>query len=218
MQVAEVVQVIGSVPWLEIIKTAASVATAVIAYSALRNWQRQDRAKRETEFLDQIIDAAHQHIVDMQRPVELARMAKIGMSSHIRNREPGDEADIVSAGAIAYIAKRGEQDGKRLKEALGAVETSVVTLKSLAVKGQVFKFDEYQKCYEAVVKLTWHFGRLHAFTSMIESPTWNWENPEVRDLLEKVMTIEPDEIMLDLRVNNATIIEFARDTYTRIYS
>lgn len=52
---------------------------------------------------------------------------------------------------------------------------------------------------------------------MIESPTWNWENNEVIGLLEKVMTIEPDEIILDLGVNNSVIIGFVRDTYARIY-
>ena len=46
-------------PWLEIVKTTAPVVTAFIAYRALRNWQRQDRAKRQTEFLDELIDATH---------------------------------------------------------------------------------------------------------------------------------------------------------------
>ena len=153
----------------------------------------------------------------MQVPVELLRVAKIGMASHGRTWEEGEEGDKVVAGAIAYINKRGEEDARRLRAALAEIETTVVKLKSLAVKGQVFKFENYQKCFEAVTKLTWHFGRLHAFNSVIQSPTWNWENPEVRDLLVKIMTIEPDEIMRDLGVHNATIIEFARDTYERIY-
>jgi hypothetical protein len=217
VETTALVRMIAAAPWLEIIRTTAPVATAWIAFRALRNWQRQDRAKREAEFLDELVDAVHQHIIEMQRPVELLRMAKIGIVSHVRSWEPGEEDDKVAAGAIAYINKRSEQDGKQLTGALAAIEPSVIKLKSLAVKGQVLKFHEYQKCYEAVVKLTWHFGRLQAFASVIESPSWNWENPEVKSLLNKVMTIAPDEILQDLGVNNAAIIEFVRDTYARIY-
>jgi hypothetical protein len=43
---------ITSINWLEVIKALAPVATAVIAFLALKNWRRQDKAKREAEFLD----------------------------------------------------------------------------------------------------------------------------------------------------------------------
>ena len=204
-------------PWLEVIKTIATVATAFIALRALRNWQRQDRAKREVEFLDSLIDAAHQHIIEMQRPIELLRAAKIGMASHVQSWVSGDENDKIAAGAIAYIEKRGGDDGKRLNDALTLIEAPVVKLRSLAVKGQMFNFKEYRKCQDSVTKLTWHFGRIRAFTSMIESPSWNWENPQVSGLLAKVMAIDPDEIIQDLSINNTVIVGFARDTYSRIY-
>jgi len=35
---------IASVNWLEVIKALAPVATAVIAFLALRSWRRQDKA------------------------------------------------------------------------------------------------------------------------------------------------------------------------------
>ncbi|HJS10005.1 hypothetical protein [Sphingopyxis sp.] len=210
-------EIVAAMPWLEVIKTVATVATAYIAFRALRNWQRQDRAKREVEFLDGLIDAAHQHIIEMQRPVELLRAAKIGMASHVQSWNAGDENDKITAGAIAYIKRRGEDDGKRLGDALTAIEHPVIKLRSLAVKGQMFNFKEYRKCQDAVTKLTWHFGRIRAFTSMIDNPSWNWENPQVSSLLAKVMVIDPDEIIQDLSSNNAIIISFARDTYSCIY-
>ncbi|MDP3907587.1 hypothetical protein [Novosphingobium sp.] len=103
MQAADIAQAIAGVPWLEFIKTAAPAATAVIAFLALRNWQKQDRAKREAEFLDQIVDAVHLYIVEMQRPVELLRMAKIGMKSHVKIWEEGSEDEKKVSGAIEYI-------------------------------------------------------------------------------------------------------------------
>ncbi len=55
---------IASFNWLEAIKSMAPVATAGIAFAALRNWQRQDKAKREAEFLDALVEAAHAYIAE----------------------------------------------------------------------------------------------------------------------------------------------------------
>lgn len=204
-------------PWLEIVKAVATVATAFIAFYALRNWQRQDSAKRQAEFLDELIDAAHEHIVDMQVAVELLRMAKIGIDSHANTHETRGAENQKMAGAIVYIQKRGKEDGKRLSEALAGTRPSVVKLRSLGAKGQVFKFPEYGNCFGAVDKLVWHFGRIEAFTTMIGSPSWNWDHPEVSSLLDKVLIIEPEDIQADLSEQNAAIIKFARDTYGHIY-
>ena len=46
----------------------------------------------------------------MSKPVRLLEMAKIGMTSHVREWESGDEGDKAVKGAIAYIEKHGEQD------------------------------------------------------------------------------------------------------------
>ena len=207
----------GDVAWLELIRAGATIATAIIAFLALRNWQRQDRAKRQAEFLDGLVEAMHTYIVGMHRPVELLRMAKIGMASHIRNWEEGDTEAKALTGAIEYITNRGEHDGKRMTQALTAVEPSVMKLRSLMAKGQIFSFPGYAKCKDAVTLLTWHFGRLLSFNSMTESPTWNWEHPEVRGLLSTVMAIDPDDIRQSIGENDAAVIEFARDAYSRLY-
>ena len=93
----------------------------------------------------------------------------------------------------------------------------MVRLKSLAVKGRIFQFSDYKLCHDAIAKLTWNFGRLNAFNSVIENPTWNWKHEEVSSLLGKVMKIEPDEILAELRTENSAIIAFVRDSYGRIY-
>lgn len=211
------VAAIGRISWLEVIKALASVATAGIAFLALRNWKRQDKAKREAEFLDELIEATHAYIVEMQRPVAMLHSAKIGMIAHTRDWDEGPDEEKAVKGAIAYIQQRGEEDGKRLATAMGVVEPSVVKLRSLAAKGQVFRFRDYDKCQNAVAQLTWNFDRLIALRSLIESHTWNWEHPEVRGLLTRVMAIEPDDIQKSIGENNAIVLSFARETYARIY-
>jgi hypothetical protein len=203
--------------WLEVIKALAPVATAVIAFLALKNWQRQDKAKREAEFLDALIEAAHTYIAEISNPTTVLEIAKIGMASHAPTWEAGEDTDIAIKGAIAFIQKDGERVGKRLLEVLEAIQPSVVKLRSLAAKGQVFEFNGYAKCQNAVAMLTWHFDRMEGFAATIGSSTWNWENPEVSKLLKDMMAIDPGEIRKSVQENNVALIEFGSETYKRIY-
>jgi hypothetical protein len=153
----------------------------------------------------------------MPKPITFLGMAKIGMESHAPTWETGEQADIVVKGAIAYIQRNGERDAKPLLEVLEAVRPSVIKLRSLAAKGQIFKFDGYVKCRDAVVMLTWHFDRIEAFAAVIASPTWNWEHPRVLKHLKDVMAIDPDEIHKSTQENNVALLAFASETYARIY-
>jgi hypothetical protein len=205
---------IADLPWLATISAAAPVATAAIAYFALRNWKRQDKAKRQAEYLDQLTDAVHTYIAEMSKPVTLAQFVTIGIESHAPTWEGGDHS---VKGATAYIDRRGGEDSKRLREALTAAQPSTIRLRSLAAKGQVFKFADYRKCHNAISMLTWHFDRLEALTAFIGSPSWNWENPEVLSHLRNLMAINADEIRKSIAEENVRLIEFVAETYGRIY-
>ena len=101
--------------WLEVIRAFAPVATAVIALLALKNWQRQDKAKREAEFLDALIEAAHTYIAEMPKPIMLLEMARIGMESYVPTWENGEHTNKAVKGAITYIEKNGEREAKRCR-------------------------------------------------------------------------------------------------------
>jgi hypothetical protein len=204
-----------SINWPEVIKALAAMAMAVIAFLALKNWQRQDKAKREAEFLDALIEAVHTYIAETHKPITLLEMAKFGMEG---NTPPGETGELAAVkGAIAYIQKNGEREAKRLLEVLEEVQPSTVELRSLVAKGQVFKFDGYAKCQNAVATLTRHFDRIEAFTAVIASPTSNWEHPEILKLLKGAMAIDPNEMRKSIQENNVALLEFAAETYRRIY-
>jgi hypothetical protein len=208
---------LDAIRWPETISALAAVVTAAIAFYALRTWKHQDKAKREAEFLDSVIEASHTYIAEIHKPITLLEMVKIGMTCHAPTCEKGERADIAVKGAIAYIQKNGEHDSKRLLEVLEAVQPSVIKLRSLAAKGQVFKFDGYAKCHNAVALLTWHFDRIEALMAFIHSPSWNWENHEVQRLLKDLMAIDPVDIRGNIKENNITLLEFVSETYQRIY-
>lgn len=208
---------ISGINWLEVIKALAALATATIAFLALRNWQRQDKAKREAEFIDAVIEATHTYIAEMPRPITLLQLAKIGMESHIAASSVGDDAERTIKGAIAYIEKRGEQDAKRMLEVLEAVQPSTIKLRSLAAKGQIFNFNNYNKFMNSIAMLTWHFDRIEAFMTVIQSSSWNWENDNILGHLKEIMAIDPNEMRKSIQEGNIIVIEFAKEVHSNIY-
>jgi hypothetical protein len=53
--------------------------------------------------------------------------------------------------------------------------------------------------------------------TVIGSPTLNWDNPEVLKHLKDVMAIDPNEMSKSIESNNVALLEFAHETYQRIY-
>lgn len=203
--------------WFDLIRTLASVTTPVIALLALRNWQRQDKAKREAEFLDALVDAAHVYISEMSRPISLAKFVKIAIDSHAPTWENGAKEDKATKGAIAYIQSMGKEDGKRLLESLEVVKPSKTKLTALAAKGQVFKFKGYAAGYNAVTTLTWQYDRIEALAGLISQTSLNWANPEVLKVLAKVIAIDADEVQASVGQSNVALLTFVRETYARLY-
>jgi len=201
-----------SINWFEVIQAAASVAVALIALSALTTWKRQDKAKREAEFLDALVDTAHAYIAEMATPITFVQIAKIGMESHI----PSGTEDQIQ-GAIAYIVKDGQHVSQRLNETLERARPLASHLRALVAKGQVFNFSSYAKCHDAVAMLTWQIDRIEAFRAIIGSTTMNWKHPDVIRQLNMVLDIDPDDIRQHIEKNNISIIEFSRETYNVIY-
>ena len=205
-------EIIASWRWPEIFTAAGTVALSAFAYRALAAWKGQERAKRETDFLSELVDAVHRYIAEMSKPITLTKFIKIGMDSH----SPEGELDGI-VGAITYIRKRGADDSKRLMSELGAIQPTTIRIRSLIAKGQAFKFDGYSKCYNAVQMLAWHFDRLEALAAIIAYGELNWNNPEVINQLRTGMDIAADDIGKKLGEENVTVLTFFVETYERIY-
>jgi hypothetical protein len=150
-------------------------------------------------------------------PIQVLEIAKIGMASHAPTWLPGEGEDIAVKGAIAFIEKDGERVGKRLLETLVTTRSSVIKLRSLAAKGQVFNFKDYGICQNAVGLLTWHFDRMEGFAAYISTSSWYWENPEVIESLKKITSIDAGEVRTGVQDAHAGLLEFGRATYKRIY-
>jgi hypothetical protein len=214
--IAVAAEELAGLPWLGIFRTLASVAVAFIAWRALRTWRQQEKAKRQTDFLDQLTETVHDFIGTMPAPVTMVQFIKIGMESH-RPMEQLKSRDSRVAGAIEYIERRGDEDAKRLSQVLEPARPIATRLRALATKGRVFKFQNYETCQNAVAILVWQFTRTQALATFMRNPNWYWENDEVVEQLKKLMTIEPSDIQSRLESSHAEIITYVGEVYGRIY-
>lgn len=207
---------ITSLPWLEIIKAIAPVITAIIAFLALRNWKRQDKTKRQADFLDQFTEAVHDFVGAMPTPVTIVQLVKIGMQTHIPRGAPKN-SDPVVAGAIEYVERRGAEDGERLFEALEAARPAATRIRALTTKGKVFRFRDYGKCENASAKLVWQFDTMEALAAFINNPNWYWQNDEIIAQLRRLMAVDPDDIRQQFGISNSEIIDYVGKTYGHLY-
>lgn len=147
-------EAITSINWAEVMAALATVAGAFLAYLALKNWQLQDKAKRQAEFIDSLIETAHAFIAEMRKPITLVEFATFGFKGHEPLEQIGTDEEKATKGAILYIQRNGRDEAKRLLVALETVQISTVALRSLVAKGQVFQFKNYAECQNAVAMLT----------------------------------------------------------------
>jgi len=208
----QIVEAIKNVSWSTILPAIASIWVAITATYALRTWKYQTRAQKHMEFMDKLTDIVHEYIQAMEAPIQILEFVKIDMQAHSETKSL-QEKNIKNAGVITYIEKNGKADQIRLNEYLDKVRPIKSRMNSLAVKGQVLGFDNYKQCYDACTMLAWSHGQLEAFAVLIGSAHLNWQNQEVQQTLDKVMTVDAKTIKKNLEKQNSVFLEFVKQIY-----
>lgn len=204
-----------SIDWLKVASTVATCCLAVAAFSALTSWKRQDKAKKQADFLDELADTVHEYIQSVARPNEHLRYVRIGFESY-RNTVDAPDGTL-EQGAIAYIKRVGSSDCNRLWESLEPCMKLSAKINALVARGQVYGLRSYDSCRAATTMLVWQQQRLKVVASMLGNGNINWENPVVQNSLAKMLTVQPDDILNHLNENNAKFLSFVRDNYEKVY-
>lgn len=184
---------------------------AGVATLALSTWRKQLLADKQLSFVDDLADTVHEFILLMGTPTHRLRFAKIGIDAH-KGAAFGFE-QYENAEAIAFINKDGPGTRDKILADLEAVRPVVGKMQSLAVKGQVLRLPDYQKCQNACRMLAWSYGQLEAFCAIIGNPNLNWDHPVVQGSLNKLHEIDADRIDANLREQNIEFIAFAKKAY-----
>lgn len=204
---------ITAMNWHEFFKTLAAVATAIIACMALRNWKRQDKAKREVAFLDELIEAVQNYTHSLS-PL-IASLTVLRIVIHGTSRPP---EGVIDAGAIRDFIKadRAFTFTSNEKE-MEPARIAALKLDALVKKGTVFRFPNYGKCQTAVDEMRHLLNLFETVTATLGSTYVNHEHPQVVAQYESFAAI----INLDLRskskAGNEKFLQFATSAFQRIY-
>ena len=207
-------ELLAKIEWLNLIQTIAVIFAAYIANAALHTWKHQAKAKKQTDFLDQLTDSVHEYIQSLSRPIELVKFIHIGFESH--KNLPGNIKHQYSH-IIAYIIARGSDDAKELWQSLESTSHLVAKIQSLVAKGQVYGFINFSKCQDSIKMLLWQQQRLQVVASIVGSPSLNWENPDVIKGIENMLTVQPDDIENLLQKHNSEFLGFVNENYQSIF-
>ena len=200
--------------WQAIIQSVVGICVVIIAALALSTWKRQIKAHKHIEFLDELTDTIHNFILSMSEPIFHMEFTKIGIDSYKGlHNEP---EDIKNPEAVAFIKERGKSTEGNTRECLMAVKPILSKMQSLVTKGQIFGIDNYYQCQDVCAMLGWSYNQIVHFFSFIGHQNWYWYNPEVQSTLEKILSINPEDIKNNLAEQNTKFLLFARQAYTNI--
>jgi hypothetical protein len=205
-----------SLDYTDIITCIVSIWMAVVATMALNTWKRQSKAKKQTDFLDEITDAVHKYINDLYGPTEVVKFIKFGIESHLISPLL-QEKDVENPEIVAYVKQSGERDAKFLNEQLEKCNQSVFRIHTLMAKGQVLGFKNYDVCHESCRMLTWQYERIQALSFMIGNVHLNWKNEEVQKTLKATTSLEHGDIQKYVAEYNKKFLTFVKKNYEEIF-
>lgn len=109
--------------------------------------------------------------------------------------------------------KNGLDYSNLIFEQLKAARPTLSKLQSLSVKGQIFGFKDYQRCFIACEMLTWSFNQIEAFAAIPGDAQLNWENDEVQKMLDNLDKIDPEKIRINFKDQSKELVTFAKAAY-----
>ena len=173
----------------------------------------QTEGSKTNDFLDAITDSIHDFIIQMAAPIAFVKFTKVAIKCHA---DPAQvDTRLSTPGAIAHI-REGETYSKQLGELLDNIKPIVSKIRTLVAKGQVLGFRNYNECPDSCDLITWQYDRIQAF-----SVGYWWDHfvlgkSEVKDTVDKVLSIEAEDIEIYLQKQNINLLDFVRTNYLTI--
>lgn len=200
--------------WTKAAGAVAQIGMLLVAVTALTAWKHQAKAKKQTDFLDELTDAVHEYIQMVAAPLQALKFVRIGIESHSGNYS----AHGANAPAIEYIQRRGKEDSTALWDKLNRANEVIARINSLMARGQVYDLQEFSSAANSIKMLLWQHERIQTVALMIGNPHLNWENVHVLRVLGEALSVNPDDIGAHLQKHEIEFIKFVETNYRQIYS
>ncbi len=206
-------QFLGSMDWPAIAQVGIGIWMAIIATSALSTWKRQTKAQKRTDFIDEMADTVHAFVVSMHAPVHCLMLAKLKIDCYTGIH--GESPDIKNPEAVAFIKKDGKSYQQEIGKYLNEARPFLIKMKSLVTKGQIFGIEDYSRCQKACSMFEWSYNQIETFSSIIGNPDWYWNNPDVQQAIDNVLSIDSESIKNNLAEQGCEFFLFAKQAYDK---
>ena len=196
--------------WIDILKILPSFVTATVAYCALRNWRRQERAKHVSSFLAELLQAALKVKHSMAKACSLVRLVQGCVIGAL-------DEDAPSSKGKHYLQRYAKPDAARLKEILKDAEPARLKLEELVVQGNVYNFDQYEICRAAIQGVLRNIDMMELFLMMLDEDYDAADEKEAMRRLSFLQStnVKSDETSFNLRLNE--ILAYASRQYRSTY-
>lgn len=212
---------ITNINWFEFIKwfvaTVPPIITAWIAWSALQNWKKPAKAKRESEFINELHNRLCTFTTEINPLIEFLKEAKGDIEKQKSKQKNTKKADIKAA--TTYIDTYGKKNAEYRIPILQTTKLSLTSIESLIEQGKIFTFDNYEKIQNSVKTFREELDRVERFINFIRiSPITTWDDPFEKIILKNlVIDPNPEDISEKIRENKEAAMEFTSKLYNQLY-
>lgn len=205
---------LANVPWLELMKAAGPFATAGVAWVALRNWQRQDKAKREAEYLDLLVESAQNYLAALAAPIAQMSSLQAGLGFD-QDKDQGQFDEDPESKKLVRV--QCEVVGGLIAQPMEKLLETQSKFISLVAKGAIFRFSRFDRLQAACGRLAFTSSLLEVTFDRVTDVSRGLDGPQLLGALKYVQSFSVDVARDNRTKANEEIMEFAKGAYKKIY-
>jgi hypothetical protein len=206
----QILSVILDQDWLAIAKAVPPIWLAIIATLALTTWKRQLKAKQKTELLDKLTTAVYYFKNHLVHPTVWFEVIKIDFQKNFPEYSKNQEQV-----AMNFISEKGKMYSNRLEESLKDCKEKRYEVENLIIQVEILNFIDHKNCSDACYQIIDQYSELA--TLAIDVGNINCTPVKAVATLDKVLTLNYEQIIDDLHKEHEKYLEFAIKNYKRIY-
>jgi hypothetical protein len=199
--------------WIEVLKSLPTFVTATVAYCALRNWRRQERAKHVSSFLAELLQAALKIKHSMAKACSLVSFVQKSIIDALDEDAPSPEWRR----SMQHLQRYAKSDAARLKEILKDAEPALLKLEELVFQGNIYNFDRYEVCRASIEGALRLVHVMELFLIMLDQ---DYETVDEEEAIRQIRFLQsPDVKTYETRFNSRLneILDYASRQYRSTY-
>lgn len=192
-------------------QTVTGVWIVLAAFYGLFTWKKQLLATKQTTLIERFSIEIFTYVKNMDPVILYYEMIKDIFNSTVELYPTKNKYEVF----IEYVEKSGARDAERLNEFLSVVDNTISKIKTLDLEAQSLGLSNYNECRQHISNLIWVHSHIKSYTKFLAG-SWYWENPNIRETVEKYINKDANEICNIKKNSFDKIIEYLQKNYKAI--